>query len=172
MKIKSPKQINRILQTFRKNDKEVYNNILMIADQMGIATKSAFLPASKRRTEKIINERAKKDDIQRFYARVSRYYGHSYTAYTKRKEKRYERYKKATFEAGLVPLKRRDWIESRHLMGRYANELFKFAQDSNEARDVVIVAETLFERDEEGALNYLRRQVERMKKDYVPDNPF
>ena len=176
LKTKTPQQINKILDTFRKNDKEVYNNILQLADQMGVATKSAFKPSSKRTTQKIVTEsKSKQKDVQRLYARISRDYGATYTEYKRRKKKRYERYKQSAVDAGQVPLKRKSWEESRSLMNNLTQRLFKFAIDSDEARDVVIVAENIFSSgDEETALNYLRRQVERFEKDArkAPDNPF
>ena len=47
MKKPSAKQLNKIIDTYRKNDRDAYNEIIMIADQMGIATKAAFKKSSE-----------------------------------------------------------------------------------------------------------------------------
>lgn len=174
MKTKTSKQINDILNTFRKNDKEVYNNILQLADQMGIATKSAFQKPSRRKSEKIISEsRKKQKEVQRFYERISKYYGTSYTDYQHRQKKKYEKYKQASVDAGKIPLKRKKWNDARKMISSLTTELFRYAVDSDSARDVVIIANDEFNVDEEKALSYLRREVDRLKNGkQPPSNPF
>lgn len=174
MKTKTPKQINNILRTFRKNDKELYDNILQLADQMGIATKSAFQSPSKRKSEKIITEsRKKQKEVQRFYERISKYYGTSYTDYQSRQKRRYEKYKQASVDAGKIPLKQRKWNAARKMINSLTAELFRHAIDSDSARDVIIIANDEFNVDEEKALSYLKREVGRLKNGKKPpDNPY
>ena len=61
MKKLSAKQINNIIDTYRKNDRDAYNEIIMIADQMGIATKSAFKKSSKVNKRIWISQAKKKE---------------------------------------------------------------------------------------------------------------
>lgn len=141
---------------------------------MGIATKSAFQTPSRRKSGKIISEsRKKQKDAQRFYERISKYYGTSYTDYQNRQKHRYEKYKQTSVDAGKIPLKRKKWNDARKMINSLTTELFRYAIDSDSSRDIVIIANEKFNVDEEGALAYLSREVDRLKNGkQPPDNPY
>ena len=178
MKQLSAKQINRIIDTYRKNDRDAYNEIIMIADQMGIATKAAFKKSSKV-NKRIWISQAKKNEKKRqeLYEKISEMYGKSYTEYEKKLKVKYKKYRDEIRWQGETPLPMKKYFKARKYINEMYSSLFD-AIDSDLARVVVEVTEDKFYKgNDRDALNYLDNQFEYYKSKgakfkNVPQNPF
>lgn len=176
----SAKQLNKIIDTYRKNDRDAYNEIIMIADQMGIATKSAFKKSSEVNNRIWISQ-AKNKKIekkrQELYEKISEMYAKTYTEYEKKLKVKYKKYRNDIRWQGEKPLPMKKYFKARKYINEMYSSLFD-AIDSDLARVVVEVTEDKFYKgDDEGALNYLENQFEYYKSKgkkfkNVPQNPF
>ena len=178
MKKLSAKQINNIIDTYRKNDRDAYNEIIMIADQMGIATKAAFKKSSEVNNRIWISQ-AKKNEKkrQKLYDKISEIYGKTYTEYEKKLKVKYKKYRDDIRWQGEKPLQMKKYFKARKYINEMYSSLFN-AIDSDIARTILEVTEDKFYKgDDEGALNYLENQFKYyenkgVKFDNVPKNPF
>lgn len=178
MKKLSAKQINNIIDTYRKNDRYAYNEIIMIADQMGIATKEAFKKSSEV-NKRIWISQAKKNEKKRqeLYDKISEMYGKTYTEYEKKLKLKYKKYRDEIRWQGETPLPMKKYFKARQYINEMYSSLFD-AIDSNSARTVLEVTEDKFYKGkDEDALNYLDNQFKYyenkgVKFDNVPQNPF
>ena len=178
MKKLSAKQINNIIDTYRKNDRDAYNEIIMIADQMGIATKAAFKKSSEVNNRIWISQ-AKKNEKKRqeLYEKISEMYGKTYTEYEKKLKVKYKKYRDEIRWQGEKPLPMKKYFKARKYINEMYSSLFR-AIDSDLARVILEVTEDKFYKgDDEGALNYLENQFKYyenkgVKFDNVPENPF
>ena len=174
----SAKQINNIIDTYRKNDRDAYNEIIMVADQMGIATKSAFKKSSQVNNRIWISQ-AKKNDKKRqeLYNKISEMYGKTYTEYENKLKLKYKKYRDDIRWQGEKPLPMKKYFKARKYINEMYSSLFD-AIDSNSARTVLEVTEDKFYKGkDEDALNYLDNQFKYyenkgVKLDNVPENPF
>ena len=174
----SAKQINNIIDTYRKNDRDAYNDIIMIADQMGIATKEAFKKSSEVNNRIWISQ-AKKNEKKRqeLYSKISEMYGKTYTEYEKKLKVKYKKYRDEIRWQGEKPLPMKKYFKARKYINEMYSSLFD-AIDSDLARVVVEVTEDKFYKgNDKDALNYLDNQFEYYKSkgvkfDNVPENPF
>ena len=178
MKKLSAKQINNIIDTYRKNDRDAYNEIIMIADQMGIATKAAFKKSSQVNNRIWISQ-AKKNEKKRqdLYEKISEMYAKTYTEYEKKLKVKYKKYRDEIRWQGETPLPMKKYFKAR----KYINEMYSSLFDtinSNAARTVLEVTEDKFYKGkDEEALNYLENefrfyQNKGVKFDNVLQNPF
>ena len=178
MKKLSAKQINNIIDTYRKNDRDAYNEIIMIADQMGIATKAAFKKSSQVNNRIWISQ-AKKNEKKRqdLYEKISEMYAKTYTEYEKKLKVKYKKYRDEIRWQGEKPLSMKKYFKAR----KYINEMYSSLFDtinSNAARTVLEVTEDKFYKGkDEEALNYLENefrfyQNKGVKFDNVLQNPF
>ena len=178
MKKISAKQLNKIIDTYRKNDRDAYNEIIMISDQMGIATKAAFKKSSQVNNRIWISQ-AKKNEKKRqeLYEKISEMYGRTYTEYEKKLKEKYKKYRDEIRWQGENPLPMKKYFKAR----KYINELYSSlfdAIDSNSARTVLEVTEDKFYKGkDEEALAYLDNEFKYYKNkgvkfDNVPENPF
>ena len=180
MKKLSAKQINNIIDTYRKNDRDAYNEIIMIADQMGIATKAAFKKSSQVNNRIWISQ-AKNKKIekkrQELYEKISEMYGRTYTEYEKKLKVKYKKYRNDIRWQGEKPLSMKKYFKARKYINEMYSSLFD-AIDSDLARVIVEVTEDKFYKgDDEGALNYLDNQFKYYQNKgvnfkNVPQNPF
>ena len=178
MKKLSAKQINNIIDTYRKNDRDAYNEIIMIADQMGIATKAAFKKSSEVNNRFWISQ-AKNNEKKRqeLYSKISEMYGKTYTEYEKKLKVKYKKYSDDIRWQGEKPLPMKKYFKARKYINEMYSSLFD-AIDSNSARTVLEVTEDKFYKGkDEDALNYLDNefkyyQNKGVKFDNVPQNPF
>ena len=174
----SAKQINNIIDTYRKNDRDAYNEIIMIADQMGIARKSAFKKSSEVNNRIWISQ-AKKNEKKRqeLYSKISEMYGKTYTEYEKKLKVKYKKYRDEIRWQGENPLPMKKYFKARKYINEMYSSLFN-AIDSNSARTVLEVTEDKFYKGkDEEALNYLDNEFKYyenkgVKSDNVPQNPF
>ena len=105
MKKLSAKQINNIIDTYRKNDRDAYNEIIMIADQMGIATKAAFKKSSEVNKRIWISQAKKnKKKRQELYDKISEMYAKTYTEYENKLKAKYKKYRDDIRWQGETPL--------------------------------------------------------------------
>lgn len=178
MKKPSAKQLNNIIDTYRKNDRDAYNEIIMIADQMGIATKAAFKKSSEVNNRIWISQ-AKKNEKKRqeLYNKISEMYGKTYTEYEKKLKVKYKKYRDEIRWQGENPLPMKKYFKAR----KYINEMYSLLFDainSNEARTVLEVTEDKFYKGkDEEAINYLENEFKYYQNkgvnfDNVPQNPF
>ena len=178
MKKPSAKQLNKIIDTYRKNDRDAYNEIIMIADQMGIATKAAFKKSSEVNNRIWISQ-AKKNEKKRqeLYKKISEMYGKTYTEYEKKLKVKYKKYRDEIRWQGEAPLPMKKYFKARKYINEMYSSLFK-AIDSDLARIILEVTEDKFYKGkDEDALNYLDNQFnyyenKGVKFDNVPQNPF
>lgn len=178
MKKPSAKQLNKIIDTYRKNDRDAYNEIIMIADQMGIATKAAFKKSSQV-NKRIWISQAKKNEKKRqdLYEKISEMYGKTYTEYEKKLKVKYKKYRDEIRWQGETPLPMKKYFKARNYINEMYSSLFD-AINSNAARTVLEVTEDKFYKGkDEEALNYLENefryyQNKGVKFDNVPENPF
>ena len=178
MKQLSAKQINNIIDTYRKNDRDAYNEIIMIADQMGIATKAAFKKSSQVNNRIWISQ-AKKNEKKRqeLYEKISEIYGKTYTEYENKLKVKYKKYRDDIRWQGEKPLSMKKYFKARKYVNEMYSSLFD-AIDSNTARTILEVTEDKFySGKDEDALNYLDNQFKYyenkgVKFDNVPENPF
>ena len=178
MKKLSAKQINNIIDTYRKKDRDAYNEIIMIADQMGIATKAAFKKSSQVNNRIWISQ-AKKNEKKRqeLYEKISEMYGKTYTEYEKKLKVKYKKYRDDIRWQGEKPLPMKKYFKARKYINEMYSSLFD-AIDSNSARTVLEVTEDKFYKGkDEDALNYLDNEFKYYKNkvvkfDNVPQNPF
>ena len=178
MKKLSAKQINNIIDTYRKNDRDVYNEIIMIADQMGIASKAAFKKSSQVNNRIWISQ-AKKNEKKRqeLYNKISEMYGKTYTEYEKKLKVKYKKYRDEIRWQGETPLPMKKYFKARKYINEMYSSLFD-AINSNSARTILEVTEDKFYKGkDEDALNYLENefkyyQNKGVKFDNVPENPF
>ena len=174
----SAKQINNIIDTYRKNDRDAYNEIIMIADQMGIATKAAFKKSSEV-NKRIWISQSKNNEKKRqeLYDKISEMYGKTYTEYEKKLKVKYKKYRDEIRWQGETPLPMKKYFKARKYINEMYSSLF-YAIDSNSARTVLEVTEDKFYKGkDEDALNYLENefkyyQNKGVKFDNVPQNPF
>ena len=178
MKQLSAKQINNIIDTYRKNDRDAYNEIIMIADQMGIATKAAFKKSSEVNNRIWISQAKKnKKKRQELYSKISEMYGKTYTEYEKKLKVKYKKYRDDIRWHGETPLPMKKYFKARKYINEMYSSLFN-AIDSNSARTVLEVTEDKFYKGkDEDALNYLDNEIKYyqnkgVKFDNVPENPF
>ena len=178
MKKLSAKQINNIIDTYRKNDRDAYNEIIMIADQMGIATKAAFKKSSEV-NKRIWISHAKKNEKKRqdLYEKISEMYGKTYTEYENKLKVKYKKYRDEIRWQGENPLPMKKYFKARKYINEMYSSLFN-AIDSNTAHTVLEVTEDKFYKGkDEEALNYLDNQFKYYENkgvnfDNVPQNPF
>ena len=178
MKKLSAKQINNIIDTYRKNDRDAYNEIIMIADQMGIATKAAFKKSSEVNNRIWISQ-AKKNEKKRqeLYNKISEMYGKTYTEYEKKLKVKYKKYSDEIRWQGENPLPMKKYFKARKYINEMYSSLFA-AIDSNSARTVLEVTEDKFYKGkDEDALNYLDNEFKYYQNkgvnfENVPENPF
>ena len=178
MKKLSAKQINNIIDTYRKNDRDAYNEIIMIADQMGIATKAAFKKSSEV-NKRIWISQAKKNEKKRqeLYNKISEMYGKTYTEYEKKLKVKYKKYRDEIRWQGENPLPMKKYFKARKYINEMYSSLFD-AIDSKTARTVLEVTEDKFYKGkDEDAIKYLENQFKYyeekgVKFDNVPENPF
>ena len=174
----SAKQINNIIDTYRKNDRDAYNEIIMIADQMGIATKAAFKKSSQVNNRIWISQ-SKKNEKKRqdLYEKISEMYGRTYTEYEKKLKVKYKKYRDEIRWQGENPLPMKKYFKARKYINEMYSSLFD-AINSNAARTVLEVTEDKFYKGkDEDALNYLENefryyQNKGVKFENVPQNPF
>ena len=178
MKKLSAKQINNIIDTYRKNDRDVYNEIIMIADQMGIATKAAFKKSSQVNNRIWISQSKKNEKKrQELYNKISEMYGKTYTEYEKKLKVKYKKYSDEIRWQGETPLPMKKYFKARKYINEMYSSLFNSIA-SNSARTVLEVTEDKFYKGkDEDALNYLENefkyyQNKGVKFDNVPENPF
>ena len=178
MKKLSAKQINNIIDTYRKNDRDAYNEIIMIADQMGIATKAAFKKSSQVNNRIWISQAKKKEKKrQELYEKISEMYGKTYTEYEKKLKVKYKKYRDEIRWQGENPLPMKKYFKARKYINEMYSSLFN-AIDSNTAHTVLEVTEDKFYKGkDEEALNYLDNQFKYYENkgvnfDNVPQNPF
>lgn len=178
MKKPSAKQLNKIIDTYRKNDRDAYNEIIMMADQMGIATKAAFKKYSE--VNKCIwISQAKKNEKKRqeLYEKISEMYGKTYTEYENKLKVKYKKYRDEIRWQGETPLPMKKYFKARKYINEMYSSLFD-AIDSNTSRTILEVTEDKFYKGkDEDALNYLDNQFKYyenkgVKFDNVPQNPF
>lgn len=176
----SAKQINNIIDTYRKNDRDAYNEIIMIADQMGIATKAAFKKSSEANNRIWISQSKNKKiekKRQELYEKISEMYAKTYTEYEKKLKLKYKKYRDKVRWQGEKPLPMKKYFKARKYINEMYSSLFD-AIDSDLARVVVEVTEDKFYKgDDEGALKYLENQFKHYEEkgakfDNVPENPF
>ena len=178
MKKLSAKQINNIIDTYRKNDRDAYNEIIMIADQMGIATKAAFKKSSKV-NKRIWISQSKKNEKKRqeLYNKISEMYGKTYTEYEKKLKVKYKKYRDEIRWQGEKPLSMKKYFKARKYINEMYSSLFD-AINSKTARTVLEVTEDKFYKGkDEEAIKYLENQFKYheekgVKFDNVPENPF
>ena len=178
MKKPSAKQLNNIIDTYRKNDRDAYNEIIMIADQMGIATKAAFKKSSKV-NKRIWISQSKKNEKKRqeLYNKISEMYGKTYTEYEKKLKVKYKKYRDEIRWQGENPLPMKKYFKARKYINEMYSSLFN-AIDSNSARTVLEVTEDKFYKGkDEEAINYLENEFKYYQNkgvnfDNVPQNPF
>ena len=178
MKKLSAKQINNIIDTYRKNDRDAYNEIIIIADQMGIARKSAFKKSSEVNNRIWISQ-AKKNEKKRqeLYNKISEMYGKTYTEYEKKLKVKYKKYRDDIRWQGENPLPMKKYFKARKYINEMYSSLFN-AIDSNSARTVLEVTEDKFYKGKDkDALAYLDNEFKYyenkgVKFDNVPQNPF
>ena len=176
----SAKQINNIIDTYRKNDRDAYNEIIMIADQMGIATKAAFKKSSQVNNRIWISQSKNKKiekKRQELYEKISEMYAKTYTEYEKKLKVKYKKYRDEIRWQGENPLPMKKYFKARKYINEMYSSLFD-AIDSDLARVVVEVTEDKFYKgNDKDALNYLDNQFEYYKSrgakfKNVPQNPF
>ena len=178
MKKKSAKQLNKIIDTYRKNDRDAYNEIIMIADQMGIATKAAFKKSSEVNNRIWISQ-AKKNEKKRqdLYEKISEMYGKTYTEYENKLKVKYKKYRDEIRWQGETPLPMKKYFKARKYVNEMYSSLFD-AIDSNSARTILEVTEDKFYKGkDEEALNYLENEFKYYQNKgvnfkNVPQNPF
>ena len=178
MKKLSAKQINNIIDTYRKNDRDAYKEIIMIADQLGIATKAAFKKSSKV-NNRIWVSQAKKNEKKRqeLYEKISEMYGKTYTEYEKKLKVKYKKYRDEIRWQGEKPLPMKKYFKARKYINEMYSSLFN-AIDSNISRTILEVTEDKFYKGkDEDAIKYLENQFKYheekgVKFDNVPENPF
>ena len=178
MKKLSAKQINKIIDSYRKNDRDMYNEIIMIADQMGIATKAAFKKSSEVNNRIWISQ-AKKNEKKRqdLYEKISEMYGKTYTEYEKKLKLKYKKYRDEIRWQGENPLPMKKYFKARKYINEMYSSLFN-AIDSNSARTVLEVTEDKFYKGkDEEALSYLDNEFKYYENkgvnfDNVPQYPF
>ena len=178
MKKPSAKQLNKIIDTYRKNDRDAYNEIIMIADQMGIATKAAFKKSSEV-NKRIWISQAKKNEKKRqdLYEKISEMYGRTYTEYEKKLKVKYKKYRDEIRWQGEKPLPMKKYFKARKYINEMYSSLFD-AINSNAARTVLEVTEDKFYKGkDEDAVNYLENEFRYYKNkgvnfENVPENPF
>ena len=176
----SAKQLNKIIDTYRKNDRDAYNEIIMIADQMGIATKAAFKKSSQVNNRIWISQ-AKNKKIekkrQELYEKISEMYGKTYTEYEKKLKVKYKKYRDEIRWQGENPLPMKKYFKARKYINEMYSSLFD-AIDSNSARTVLEVTEDKFYKGkDEDALAYLDNEFKYYENkgvnfENVPENPF
>ena len=180
MKKPSAKQLNKIIDTYRKNDRDAYNEIIMIADQMGIATKAAFKKSSEVNNRIWISQSKNKKiekKRQELYEKISEMYAKTYTEYEKKLRAKYKQYRDAVRWQGEKPLSMKKYFKARKYINEMYSSLFD-AIDSKTARTVLEVTEDKFYKgNDEGAIKYLENQFKYyeekgVKFDNVPQNPF
>ena len=176
----SAKQINNIIDTYRKNDRDAYNEIIMIADQMGIATKSAFKKSSQVNNRIWISQSKNKKiekKRQELYEKISEMYEKTYTEYEKKLKLKYKKYRNDIRWQGEKPLSMKKYFKARKYINEMYSSLFD-AIDSNSARTILEVTEDKFYKGkDEEAIKYLENQFKYheekgVKFDNVPENPF
>ena len=176
----SAKQINNIIDTYRKNDRDAYNEIIMIADQMGIATKAAFKKSSEVNNRiwisQVKNKKIEKKR-QELYEKISEMYAKTYTEYEKKLKLKYKKYRDEIRWQGEKPLPMKKYFKARKYINEMYSSLFD-AIDSKTARTVLEVTEDKFYKGkDEDAIKYLENQFKYheekgVKFDNVPENPF
>ena len=176
----SAKQINNIIDTYRKNDRDAYNEIIMIADQMGIATKAAFKKSSEVNNRiwisQVKNKKIEKKR-QELYEKISEMYAKTYTEYEKKLKLKYKKYRDEIRWQGEKPLSMKKYFKARKYINEMYSSLFD-AIDSKTARTVLEVTEDKFYKGkDEDAIKYLENQFKYheekgVKFDNVPQNPF
>ena len=174
----SAKQINNIIDTYRKNDRDAYNEIIMIADQMGIATKASFKKSSEV-NKRIWISQAKKNEKKRqeLYSKISEMYGKTYTEYEKKLKVKYKKYRDEIRWQGENPLPMKKYFKARKYINEMYSSLFN-SIDSNTSRTILEVTEDKFYKGkDEEALNYLDNQFKYYENkgvnfENVPENPF
>ena len=176
----SAKQINNIIDTYRKNDHDAYNEIIMIADQMGIATKAAFKKSSEVNNRIWISQvRNKKIEKKRqeLYEKISEMYAKTYTEYEKKLKVKYKKYRDEIRWQGEKPLSMKKYFKARKYINEMYSSLFD-AINSKTARTVLEVTEDKFYKGkDEEAIKYIENQFKYyeekgVKFDNVPENPF
>ena len=176
----SAKQINNIIDTYRKNDRDAYNEIIMIADQMGISTKAAIKKSSEVNNRIWISQaKSKKIEKKRqeLYEKISEMYGKTYTEYEKKLKVKYKKYRDEIRWQGENPLPMKKYFKARKYINEMYSSLFD-AINSNASRTVLEVTEDKFYKGkDEEAINYLENEFKYYQNkgvnfDNVPQNPF
>lgn len=134
------KQFEKQLSTWRKNDKEKYNDIIMLADSHGILTKS----------DKISKAKKNKDKFDRFISHYKKDFG-SYTSYIKDLRFRRKRViKRMTDEeidsetiSDFVGKTLKDFEKNMNKYNDILNDLYETIMPSKDAHSYHMYAETL-----------------------------
>lgn len=145
------KQFEKQLSTWRKNDREKYNQIIMLADANGIMTKRGKISKAKKNKSK--------------YDRFISHYKNEYGSYTSYKNKLKERRKKIINELKEHDIEKEKAVkfvgknlkEFENNMDKYSNlvsELYETIMPSGDAHSYHMYAETLPTLSD--AINYLQ----------------
>lgn len=118
----SAKRLNKIITTYRKNNKYIFKDIMMLAEAQGVKLKRGSLENEKW----ITSNKRKAKQIQKLYEQIQTKYGGSYSQYEKGLKKRYRAYKESLDEGVQpIPFNKYDlFLESRREL---ANEIYKIA---------------------------------------------
>lgn len=130
----SQKQVERQLETWKKKDRKMYDEIMQLAEEQGIALKSGKLSKSKR----------KQKAVEKFIEQYQNRYG-SYTAHYKKMRETVKKFREKEAERGRKSSKKtiKEEYEDIFRYGELVAEVFNTIQPSEDAYEIYMVANTM-----------------------------